>query len=271
MVRLIDLYSMSNYLPDDNTSLNVRNYLLDPLSVVVKLAILASKPIGTKVCIQNNVLSFQVPGIFQGFCRVVYQLNKTDLHYMYNPIQCACSHFFSPPLVKSHPRIRNLFIYAQRGLERLMETYRSNSTIRHSLSYYCAIIANYTEFAEDQTKNRLSGSDTASQKDSRAPKDVPRSDQLICCSNPSLFRKDGISALYADEITRKLNAQWTDKWLTMVLDTIGFLSDESISIENTRVLESLMTTIDSQTQRIFLSGQISILADKLLEEEREDL
>lgn len=210
---------MSTHLPDDNANANFRNYLLDPLSVIVKLAILASKPVGTKMCIQNNVLTFQEPGIFQGFCRTLYKLNKTDLHYIYNPIQCACAHFFSSPLVKSHPRIRNLFVYAQRGLERLMDTYRTNSTVRHSLSYYYALIANYTETG---------------------------------AFNQGLFRKDGISVLYAEEMTLKLNAQWTNKWLTMVLDTIGFLSDESISTENTRILESLMTTIDAQTQKIFL-------------------
>jgi hypothetical protein len=85
--------------------------------------------------------------------------------------------------------------------------------------------------------------------------------------NPGLFRKDGVSVLYAEEMTLKLNAQWTDKWLTMVLDTIGFLSDESISTENTRILESLMTTIDAQTQKIFLEqfqgGELDgFIADK---------
>jgi len=248
---------MSN-LPDDNPAINQRNYLLDPLSVIVKLAILANKPVGTKVCIQNNVMSFQDPGIFQGFCRAVYNLNKTDLHYMYNPIQLACSHFLSEPvshfpppptttilksppkgaveagasdstlktrnLVKLRPRMRNLFAYAQKGLERLMETYRANSTIRHSLNYYHAIIANYVDAKY----------------------------------NPTLFRKDGMSVLYGDELVASLNGQWTDKWIKAVLDMNGFLSDESISSDNIRILESLMMTIDGQTKNLFLQGSPSI-------------
>jgi hypothetical protein len=215
---------MSNHLPDDNTAINLRNYLLDPLSVIIKLAILASKPVGTKVCIQNNVLSFQEPGPFQALCRLVYNLNKTDLHFMYNPIQLACIHFLSAASVKAKPRMRNLFIYAQKGIERLMETYRANSTIRHSLNYYHAIISNYV--------------------DARY--------------NTSLFRKDGMSVLYGDELVNSLHSQWTDKWIKAVLDMNGFLSDDSISQGNIRVLESLMMSIDTQTQNIFCNEGFSI-------------
>jgi hypothetical protein len=211
---------MSNHLPDDNSNTNVRNYMLDPLSVIIKLAILASKPVGTKICIYNNVMTFQDPGPFQSICRLVYKLNKTDLHFMYNPIQLACSHFLSETAVKSLPRMRNLFMYAQRGLEKLMETYRDNSTIRHSLNYYHAIIANYVDAKY----------------------------------NTSLFRKDGMSVLYGDELVSSLHGQWTEKWVKAVLDMNGFLSDGSISPENTRVLESLMVTIDCQTKLLFITG-----------------
>lgn len=209
---------MSNQLPDDNSSINQKNYLLDPLSVIVKLAILASKPIGTKVCIHNNVLSFQDPGPFQAICRLMYQLNKTDLHFMYNPIQIACAHFLSTSAIKNRPRMRNLFIYAQRGLEKLMDTYRNNSTIRHSLNYYHAIIANYVDAKY----------------------------------NTTLFRRDGMSVLYGNEIVASLNGQWSDKWIKAVLDMNGFLSDDSTSSENIRVLESLMMTIDNQTKNLLL-------------------
>ncbi len=213
------LLHMSQHLPDDNSDLNLRNYILDPLSVIVKLAILASKPIGTKVCIHNNVMSFQEPGPFQALCRIIYQLNKTDLHFIYNPVQLACDHFLSEAALKKHPRMRNLFVYAQRGLEKLMDTYRSNTTIRHSLYYYHAIIANYVDAK----------------------------------GNSTLFRKDGMTVLYGAELIATLNNQWSEKWITAALDVIAFLSDTSILSDNIRVLESLMTSIDSQT-RLNLRG-----------------
>jgi hypothetical protein len=139
---------------------------------------------------------------------------------MYNPIQLACVNFLSPAAVKLRPRMRNLFIYAQRGLEKLMETYRENSTIRHSLNYYHAIIANHVDGKY----------------------------------NATLFRKDGMTVLYGDDLVASLNGQWTEKWVKAVLDMNGFLSDYSISPENTRVLESLMITIDMQTKSLFMNG-----------------
>jgi hypothetical protein len=244
---------MSTYLPDDNPAINQKNYLLDPLSVIVKLAILANKPVGTKVCIQNNVMTFQDPGIFQGFCRTMYNLNKTDLHYMYNPIQLACLHFLSSSAVKSRPRMRNLFTYAQKGLERLMDTYRANSTIRHSLNYYYAIIG----FAIERCKNTPTGWISP-----KVPVEGEGSDAKY---NTMLFRKDGMSVLYGDELVASLNGQWTDKWIKAVLDMNGFLSDDSISPENIRILESLMMTIDSQTKALFLDGSFPTVcaADKI--------
>ena len=43
-------------IPDDNNNINVKLLLLDPLSVVIKLAILSNKPVGTKLLIQNNII-----------------------------------------------------------------------------------------------------------------------------------------------------------------------------------------------------------------------
>ena len=182
-------------------------------------------------------MSFQEPGPFQSICRILYSLNKTDLHFMYNPIQLACVHFLSSSASKFRPRMRNLFIYAQRGLEKLMETYRDNSTIRHSLNYYHAIIANYVDAKY----------------------------------NATLFRKDGMTVLYGDELVASLHGQWTEKWVKAVLDMNGFLSDYSISPENTRVLESLMMTIDSQTKSLFTNGGLGLSSSSSLSSNTSDI
>lgn len=241
-----------------DTQHNVRNYLLDPLSVIVKLAILAHKPVGTKICIYNNVLSLQDPGPFQGLCRMIYSANKSDLHYIYNPIHIACESFLlgalkptsapakeekydswrGPKTIPHSPmssqqslvsvaisddmdskRMRILFMNAQKGLEKLMETYRTDSAIRHSLHYYSAIISTYLE---------------------------PLLNVGIGIGN--IFRKDSMTILYSDALIEALNSQWSDKWLTLVLDIIGFLNDDVGSTENIRTLESLMESIDAQTE-----------------------
>jgi hypothetical protein len=63
-----------------------------------------------------------------------------------------------------------------------------------------------------------------------------------------------MTVFYGNELVASLNGQWTEKWLTAILDVIEFLSDDTIMSDNIRVLESLMTSIDSQTQTLFSSG-----------------
>jgi uncharacterized protein (UPF0147 family) len=111
-------------------------YLLDPLSVIVKLAILSKKSVGCKICIYNNVMYIQEPGIFQPFVRYIYKNNKNDLNYLYNPIEFACSRYFND-------YTRPLFIHAKKGIEFLIEKYKDTNIIVHTLYMYYNIIVNY--------------------------------------------------------------------------------------------------------------------------------
>ena len=119
----------STNLPENNQNSNIKLFLLDPLSVIIKLAIIGNKQIGTKVLIQNNVIYLQEPGPFQALCRLIYKSNKTDLQYIYNPIHIACETFLSKEAVQKTPRLKNLFICAQNGLKKLTDTYKNCSII----------------------------------------------------------------------------------------------------------------------------------------------
>lgn len=209
-------------LPEDSVNIDIRGCLLNPLSTIVKLAILGNKPVGTKICIQRNVLSFQEPGPFQSFCRYVFHYNKTDLQYMYNPIQIACSVYLSKKVSESKSgqkieRLRTLFQCAQKGLERLMETYKTCTIIRLCLSYFHVLIANHVdEVYQDR-----------------------------------LFRKDSLTSLYTSSLLGELNAQWTEERMKVVLDLVGFLSNDSMAALNVKSLENIMETIDTQSREIF--------------------
>ena len=43
-------------LPENNNKINIKLFILDPLSMIIKLAIIGNKPIGTKILIQNNII-----------------------------------------------------------------------------------------------------------------------------------------------------------------------------------------------------------------------
>jgi hypothetical protein len=208
----------TNNLPENNQKLNIKSVLLDPLSVIIKLAILGNKPIGTKILIQNNVIYLQEPGPFQSICRLFYKSNKTDLQFMYNPIQIACSSFLTKEGIEKHPRIKILFSCAQNGLRKLMETYKNCSIISLCLNYYYAIITN-------------------------------RIDQI---KNDKIFYKDNLSNFYSSELTNSLNEQWTEDKKKVILYLITFLTGDNMANNNVKSLETIMENNDLNTQHIIL-------------------
>ena len=207
---------MNETLPDNNSQLNLKTFLLDPLSVIIKLAIIGNKPVGTKILISKNIIYFQEPGPFQALCRIFFKTNKTDLQYMYNPIECACKQFLSKEFVKTTPRIKNLFTCAQNGIKRLIETYKTNSIICLTLNYFNVIITNHVE----QTYNE------------------------------TIFNKDGMTSLYTKELLEQLNNYWSQEKIKVVLDLITFLTNDKSASSNVKSLENIMETNDIELSKI---------------------
>jgi hypothetical protein len=205
-------------IPDDNTNINTKSFILDPLSVIVKLAILSNKPVGTKLLIQNNVIYFQEPGPFQSISRYFYKSNKTDIQYLYNPINIACLNFLSKDFVTKTHRIKDLFICAQNGLKNLMETYKSCSIINLTLNYYYVILTNHI------------------------------SQQY----NENMFNKDNFTCYYTKEACETLNAQWTNEKIKVVLDIISYVIKFNDN-NNVKSLETIMESIDKNTQTIIFN------------------
>jgi len=202
-------------IPDDNNK-NIKTFILDPLSLIVKLAILSNKPVGTKLLIKNNVIYFQEPGPFQSLCRMIYKSNKTDLQYIYNPINIACLHFLSKSFIEKTPRIKNLFLCAQNGLKKLIKTYKSCSIITITLNYYYVLLSNHIQ----QTYNE------------------------------NMFIKDNFTNYYTSNIIDRMHKQWSDEKIKVVLDIIAFLLKYSDNPNNVKSLETIMDSIDANTQFI---------------------
>jgi len=201
---------------EQSSTLNIKLFILDPLSVIIKLAILANKPIGTKINIKNNIIQFQDPGIFQFVSRYMNNSSKTDLHYLYNPIKIACSYFLEHKEnnTKKASRIKKLFETSQIGLKNLIETYRNSSIVNVCLNYYFSMISNYID-----EKN-----------------------------NDNFFQKDNMTSLYTDDVNAKLMDLWTDERIKIVLDLVDFLSKDKSALHNVKSLENILDDIDVETQ-----------------------
>lgn len=196
-------------IPDYN-DVNAKHFLLDPLSVIIKLSILSSKPVGTKLSIKNNIIYFQEPGIFQGVSRMFINSNKTDIQYLYNPLNIACCYFLSDQFIDKYPQIKNLFLYAQNGIKKLLDTYKNCPLITITLNYYYILLSNHI----NQT------------------------------FNDTMFIKDGFTSYYTDLVKTPLMGQWSEEQIQMLLNIMTFLSN------NVDSLETYMGTIDLNTLNI---------------------
>ena len=222
-----------NSIPDDDNT-NLHLYILDPLSVIIKLAIISNKPIGTKLRMYNNIIYFQEPGPFQALCRYFLKSNKTDIQYLYNPIEIACKQYlletetetetkpktetdtYTKPKTKLNHTFINLFKCAQNGLLKLIETYKNCSVMRICLNYYVSLISNYLE-----EKN-----------------------------NVSLFRKDDMTKFYTTDTIDKLSQIWNSNKISIVLNLTSFLSNDNFPEMNVKSLETIIDGIDKEVSQI---------------------
>jgi hypothetical protein len=202
-------------LPDNKTD-NLHLFILDPLSVIIKLAILSNKHVGTKLRIDNNIIYTQEPGMFQAFCRYVFKNNKTDIQYLYNPIEIACQTYLTKAAIQQNPKIKDLFKCAQNGLLKLVETYKTCSVMRICLNYYHSLITNHLEEQHNET----------------------------------LFRRDNMSTFYTADMLGKMAKLWTQEKIKIILNLTTYLSSNENAETDVKSLETIMDGIDRQVSLI---------------------
>jgi len=189
-------------------------YILDPFSVIMKLAILSKKNIGAKLCIHNNITYIQEQGLFQPIVRYFLKASKNDLSYLYNPIEIACSYFLKK---YDDIGIRIIFINARHGLNLLIEHYKQSKIIVHTLYMYYTILSNY----------------------------------LGSTFNNEIFIKDHISCLYTPELVQHLNAHWTKEKIILVINMFTFIDQDAKSKESIKCLDEFMSQMDTMTESFF--------------------
>jgi hypothetical protein len=195
---------------------NASSFILDPLSVIVKLAIISHKKVGTKINISNNMIQIQEVGIFQSLVRFVQSNKKLDLQYLYNPIEFACEYFLTEEVLEEIPNMSSLFTAAIKGIEKLTETYKDHALIVLCLHYYTNLISNY----------------------------------LGDYYNDELFKVDSMTPLYKKELLEKFTARWTNDRILLILEFNEFLKNNEVTNENVNCLEIFMKNVDEETRQI---------------------
>ena len=138
----IKTYSIFDNLFNMNMS-NDKNFIIDPLTCMIRLAMLSFKKHGTKISILDNKISFNEPSLLQGTIRWSQGDNRDDLHNLYRPILKSLEWY---DLSKSE--IENIFKLSIKGLDKLKAAYKDNSTIIHSLELYKKLITDKMNSSE---------------------------------------------------------------------------------------------------------------------------
>lgn len=112
--------------------------ILEPLQVLITLAILGFCPVGTKISISQNTLYLHRPTLVQGLLRWWEGDSKDDLYYLFHAIR----RFY-----KWYKNIDNeIYNYilglAKNGIKNLIKTYQKSDkkSILHTLSLYGNIL-----------------------------------------------------------------------------------------------------------------------------------
>jgi len=108
--------------------------ILDPLTTVIKIALLYFYETGTKVSINNNCIQFHEPTPFQGVVRFRNGDSRTKLHNLKEPIQ-NCMLWFP---YSRYEDLKKIYKYAVKGLQKLKVSY--NNSTNDLIDYYIEII-----------------------------------------------------------------------------------------------------------------------------------
>lgn len=136
------------------TKPNEKNSIIDPLTCMIRLAVLSFKPIGTKISVNDNKIKFCEPSFFQGPLRWSYGDNREDLHNIFNPIKKALIWYDI-----SDKTVKDIFLLSIRGIDKLKKAYKDNSMITHSLEHYITFIdssmTNFESYNKPQENNNI--------------------------------------------------------------------------------------------------------------------
>jgi len=115
-----------------------QHMILEPLQVMINLALLNYCPIGTKISISSNNLHIQQPTYVQGVVRWWNKDSKDDLYYLFH----AIGRYYLWYKTKENKRFDYILATAIKGITKLIETYSASNqhSITHTLSLYKNIL-----------------------------------------------------------------------------------------------------------------------------------
>ena len=129
--------------------------LLDPLSSIIRLALLAYKEKHTKISISHNKIYFQPPNIMQGTMRWTNGDGRDDLKNLCHTIEIALL-WYDP---NNNKNIQNIFKMSIKGLNKLKDAYTVQGSKVSNSNLVCHSILHYTDLIERKLSSLIDDKD----------------------------------------------------------------------------------------------------------------
>jgi len=132
--------------------------ILEPLSCVIKLAMLHLKEEGTKLQIIDNSIKFDNPCVLQGPNRWLSGDNRSDLHNLSNPLHISIE-WYNP---ENSTDLKYIYEQALHGLDTLGKSYKINevsSLIANTIEHYRILINSSLKSITDDNNDTDSNND----------------------------------------------------------------------------------------------------------------
>ena len=273
---------MASIKAQSTNFLVLQKFILEPLSTIIKLAILGKKSVGCKISIKNNQIYIQESGVFQGFTRYYKGNTKNDIHYLSIPIELASKRYLTNEKIKEIPNIIIIFKCAQQGLNNLMETYSEFPIVVHCLKYYNSIIDthlhlisctdllsnkksdmifNNPELVYKKKKNKSQHITLSENTDLDVDTNTETVSESKIIDIPNKNEEESktyeneLLLLYTDELLNNFDLIWDKSKIQIIIDMINYLLEEkSVSTsEYAGCIETFMIPIDKESLNIIYS------------------
>jgi hypothetical protein len=195
--------------------------ILEPFQAMVQLALLSICPIGTKLCIHENILYLQSPTLIQPFTRWYHSDKKDDVYFLYGVMKRYIK-WYNPQVNKESPVSQKLYqlvtSMAIEGLDCLFKTYRSadSNTVIHVIQMYKNIL--------ELNNDKIMTEDYSLDVDK--------------------------SRIHIDEVFEKIVAVYEPMILEVVYHTLELIQAEKDSINQTHMIDGLNLILHKTTKAI---------------------
>lgn len=132
-----------------------KNIILEPIQAMIQLALISFCPVGTKITIQNNILSFQQPTVIQPISRWYNYDRKDDIYHLFQVIKRFIKwHLNNMKFEKKF--YETLVEQSIIGIDVIMKTYQDTEmlTIIPVLQMYKDLLTNSDKKQDEQIETK---------------------------------------------------------------------------------------------------------------------